>query len=99
MRRRQASELREAGESPKNTPASLPDPLALESKALEIRAAASHRRRRSNLRAAFWRCSAAGFMLGSHEASVSCLAARVALRDVGIRHDLRACRERRHEDV
>src|SRR5690349_23268265 len=99
MRRRQASIELKAGESPSNATASLTEPLVLENKAHEIRAAASQGRRRSIMRAAFWRSSASGFMLGSHEASVSCRIAWVALRDVGVRHDLCPCRKGRLEDL
>jgi hypothetical protein len=95
MRRRQASIMLKAGESPSNAPASLPDPRFLEI----IRAAASLGRRRSNMRPAFWPCSATGFMLGAHEASVSSPVARVTLRDVGFRHDLCPRGKGRHEDV
>ena len=94
MRRRQASIVLKAGESPSNAPASLPDPQLH-----EIRAAASLGRRRSIMRPAFWPCSATGFMLGAHEASVSELVARVTLRDVGLRHDLCARGKGRHENV
>jgi len=99
MRRRQASIVLNAGESPSNAPASLPEPPSFERRVLEIRAAASLGRRRSIMRAAFWRSSASGFMLGSHEASVSSLVARVTLRDVGLRHDLCPCGKGRHENL
>jgi len=99
MRRRQASEVQKAGESPTNAPASLPEPLALENKALENRAAAPRMRRRSIMRPAFWPCSASGFKLGPHEASVSGPVARVTLRDVGLRHDLCPCGKGRHENL
>ena len=82
--------MAEAGKGPTNAPASLPA-----SASHRERAAASSGRRRSIMWAAFWPGSAAGFMLGSHEAPVSRLIARLALRACPLRWPRPTCASRR----
>src|SRR5688572_30754601 len=93
MRRLDASSGKNAGIDPTFAPAGIPA-------AFLSRGAALAGGRRPILSAAFWLDSAAGAMLRSHEALAVHYFPRTAGRCIdSIRHDLRARRERRHEDV
>ena len=93
MQRLDASRGKNAGIGPTFAPAGI-------SAASLSRGAALAGGRRPILSDAFWLDSAAGAMLRSHEAPAAHYFPRTAGRCIdSFRHDLRARRERRHEDV